>query len=206
MKVRTEARRTAILEEAARLFQEAGYERASMNELARRCGGSKATLYGYFSSKEALFVAVVRAIAAQHLSDAVVEMQQSIQGDTPLPELLTRFGERMLAVLTHEPSALAVYRMVVGEAGHSNVGQLFYEAGPAQSIQALACVMAQAVERGQLKPWPPRVLALQFLALVTTETEERVYQTSPPPLATEEISAMVERAVALFLGGAAASR
>ncbi|WP_311222489.1 MULTISPECIES: TetR/AcrR family transcriptional regulator [unclassified Acidovorax] len=206
MKVRTEARRTAILEEAARLFQEAGYERASMNELARRCGGSKATLYGYFSSKEALFVAVVRAIATQHLSDAVVEMQQSAQGDRALPELLTRFGERMLAVLTHDASALAVYRMVVGEAGHSNVGQLFYEAGPAQSIQALAGVMAQAVERGQLKPWPPRVLALQFLALVTTETEERVYQTNPPPLATEEISAMVERAVALFLGGAAASQ
>jgi len=206
MKVRTEARRAAILEEAARLFQETGYERASMNELARRCGGSKATLYGYFSSKEALFVAVVRAIATQHLSDAVVEMQRSMESEVPLRELLTEFATRMLSVLAHDASALAVYRMVVGEAGHSNVGQLFYEAGPAQSVQALTTVMEQGMARGQLKPRSARVLALQFLALVTTETGERVYQIDPAPLEPQHIEGMVERAVDFFLGGAATAQ
>ena len=71
MKVRTEARRDAIVDAAAELFQECGYERASMNELARRLGGSKATLYNYFPSKESLLVAVVKAYATGHLSDAV---------------------------------------------------------------------------------------------------------------------------------------
>ena len=51
MKVKTEARREAIVEAAAQLFQEMGYERASMNELAKRLGGSKTTLYNYFPSK-----------------------------------------------------------------------------------------------------------------------------------------------------------
>ena len=68
MKVRTEARREAIVEAAATLFQEMGYERASMNELARRLGGSKATLYSYFPSKEALLVAVVKAFTTGHLA------------------------------------------------------------------------------------------------------------------------------------------
>ena len=51
MRVRTQARRDTIIEAAIQLFEEAGYEGASMSELARRLGGSKATLYGYFPSK-----------------------------------------------------------------------------------------------------------------------------------------------------------
>ena len=38
MKVRTEARRNVILEAAVALFKELGYERTSMNELAKRLG------------------------------------------------------------------------------------------------------------------------------------------------------------------------
>src|SRR6516164_4508595 len=75
MKVRTEARRTAILQAAAELFQEKGYERASINELVRRCGGSKQTVYGYFPSKEALFMAVVQEVATGHLPEAVEEIR-----------------------------------------------------------------------------------------------------------------------------------
>ena len=68
MKVRTAARREAILEEALRLFEENGYERATMSELTRRLGGSKATLYGYFPSKQDLFLATIESRASEHLA------------------------------------------------------------------------------------------------------------------------------------------
>src|SRR5713226_8095349 len=127
MKVRTQARREAIVDAAAKLFLEFGYERASMNELAKRLSGSKATLYGYFPSKEALFVAVVREIATVHLSEATEELRARAEGGTTLESTLLRFAERMLLVLTNDSSALAVYRLVVAEAGRSEVGQLFHE-------------------------------------------------------------------------------
>ena len=41
------------------VFREGGYERASMAEIAARVGGSKATLYGYFASKEELYAAAM---------------------------------------------------------------------------------------------------------------------------------------------------
>ena len=44
MKVRTEARREAILEVASQVFLELGFKRASMTEIVRRIGGSK---HGY---------------------------------------------------------------------------------------------------------------------------------------------------------------
>ena len=203
MKVRTETRRNAILLAAVELFKEKGYERASMNELARRMGGSKATLYGYFPSKEVLFVAVVKAVATVHLSEAVAEISGAAGEHASLEDLLIRFGERMMVVLTNDASALAVYRMVVGEAGHSVVGQLFDEAGPAQLGEAVAALFARAIERGELRRADPRVLAAHFTALVTSETSNRLYQLDPAPVALDDIRLMVRRAVETFLLGAA---
>ena len=60
MRVRTESKREAILEAASHVFLESGFEGASMAEIAARVGGSKATLYGYFGSKEDLFVEVTQ--------------------------------------------------------------------------------------------------------------------------------------------------
>lgn len=205
MKVRTEARRNAIVEAAAELFKEMGYERASMNELAKRLGGSKATLYGYFRSKEELFSAVVEAVATGHLLDAAQELLEVdvVDGQPALEARLTRFGERMLDVLTHDESALAVYRMVVAEAGRSNVGQLFYDAGPAEAMEAIARLMAAAMDRGELRRSDPKVAAAQFTALVTAETDMRLFQKDPPPLTLEQIRQMVSRALEMFLRGAA---
>jgi AcrR family transcriptional regulator len=202
MKVRTEARRNAILQAAAGLFQEMGYERASMNELTKRLGGSKATLYGYFSSKEELFAAVVEAFSTVHLLDAVQELAVPASEPATLEALLTRFAERMLHVLTDDQSgALAVYRMVVAEAGHSDVGKLFHESGPAAAHKAIAGLVEAAMERGELRRADPNVTAQQFLALVTAESNMRVLQRAPQPLAPEEVRQMVARAIAVFFNG-----
>jgi hypothetical protein len=54
VKTKTEARREAILAAAKAVFEEMGFEQATMSEITARVGGSKATLYRYFDSKEAL--------------------------------------------------------------------------------------------------------------------------------------------------------
>ncbi|QQQ48913.1 TetR/AcrR family transcriptional regulator [Pseudomonas syringae] len=201
MKVRTEARREAIIDAAASVFLEMGYERASMNEVTKRMGGSKATIYSYFPSKEELFIAVVDKLATVHLSDAVSEL--AIQDDKPidLRTLFMRFGERMLMVLINDDKALAVYRMVVAESGNSDIGMMFYESGPSQCLQTVTSMMALAMRRGQLRDTDPHIAALQLTALLTAETEIRLYQQAPMPLSIEEIRAMVERAVDTFMLG-----
>jgi len=52
-------RRTGIVRTALRVFIESGYVDTTMEMIAARCGISKATLYGAFSSKRDLFTAVV---------------------------------------------------------------------------------------------------------------------------------------------------
>ncbi|HEX8594575.1 MAG TPA: TetR/AcrR family transcriptional regulator [Pseudomonas sp.] len=202
MKVRTETRRTAIVETAASVFLELGYEGASMKEVSTRLGGSKATLYGYFSSKEALFIAVVQMYATSHLYNAVSDLLVESRTNVGLEESLVHFARKMLMIVMNDSTAIKVYRMVLAESGRSDIGTLFYDSGPSQGIDALATLMAAAVERGELRKGSPRILAKQFLSLTTAELEERLFQQNPEPMTLLQIDERVITAVDMFLRGA----
>jgi AcrR family transcriptional regulator len=58
---RPEARPEEIIDAAEAVFSECGFDRAKLEEVARRAGVSKGTLYLYFDSKESLFRAMIRA-------------------------------------------------------------------------------------------------------------------------------------------------
>ena len=55
MKTKTESKRQAIIQAAAEVFREVGFERASMSDIRERIGGSK-LCDNYFPSKESAFV------------------------------------------------------------------------------------------------------------------------------------------------------
>lgn len=63
-------KREAMLHRAALVFARDGYDRASMAQLAAECGVSKALLYHYYASKEALLFDVIETHLA-HLVAAV---------------------------------------------------------------------------------------------------------------------------------------
>ena len=65
-------KREAILHRAATVFARDGYDRASMAALASECGVSKALLYHYYASKEALLFDIIQSHLAE-LVDAVEE-------------------------------------------------------------------------------------------------------------------------------------
>lgn len=60
-------KRDAMLHRAAIVFSRDGYDRASMAGLAAECGVSKALLYHYYASKEALLFDIVR----NHLEELI---------------------------------------------------------------------------------------------------------------------------------------
>src|SRR5689334_21435556 len=63
---RKEARAPEILDAALACFADKGFAATRMDEIARRAGISKGTIYLYFDSKEALFKALARqSIGAQ---------------------------------------------------------------------------------------------------------------------------------------------
>ena len=59
--------RDGLVDGCVRLFADRGYASLTMREVAAALGVSTGTLYHYFPGKDALFDAVVRAVAAQDL-------------------------------------------------------------------------------------------------------------------------------------------
>jgi len=148
MRVRTEAKRSDIVDIAATVFLEQGFARASMSEIAARLGGSKTTLYGYFRSKEELFVEVVVAEALKELLPAFEEIDENA---ADLRDALVPVGEKLVTFLL-TPDAIAAHRMVMSEAGRSNIGQLYYSNGRQRGLGYLAAFLERASKIGKIRP------------------------------------------------------
>lgn len=63
-------RRQRLLASAADVFRAKGYEAASMNDIAVRSGGDRASLYYYFGSKHEIFTELVRQAVSDNVAHA----------------------------------------------------------------------------------------------------------------------------------------
>jgi AcrR family transcriptional regulator len=195
MRVKTEAKREAILETASQVFQEMGYERASMDEIAARVGGSKVTLYGYFPSKQQLFLEVAGYIGMRHLGPAFDEL---VPGSDDLPQVLRRFGDKFLAFIC-TPEATGTYRMMVAQSAHSDIGRSFFELGPKRGEETVAAFLQSEMEAGRLKQADAAVAAKHLMALLGAEVLQPILMGAMAPPARQKQKQMVERGVEVFL-------
>jgi AcrR family transcriptional regulator len=105
--------RERLLEAAAKVFAERGYEAASVNEIAAAAGLSKGAVYWNFSSKDELFHALLEERIDRQL-DETAEILRSAPTDRPIdPEVANRWeamlgNERELMLLSQEQWARAV--------------------------------------------------------------------------------------------------
>ncbi len=195
MRAKTETRRQAILDAAAEVFQETGFERTTMAAICERLGYSKATLYNYFASKEELFSAVVFEATEAEFQATLEALDATVEDMT---EALQKFGRGLLTLL-YSPQVQAVRRLVVAEAGRSDLGKKCYELGPVRNEAATAVFLQQAMDAGQLRQADARIAALHLRGLLEAEWLDRFLFQTLEPVSAEEISATVGRAVAAFM-------
>ncbi|MBG7619654.1 TetR/AcrR family transcriptional regulator [Herbaspirillum sp. AP02] len=195
MRVKTAEKRDAILAAAADVFKESGFEGASMAEISARIGGSKGTLYAYFKSKEELFVAVTHAVAKKQIEPALEALDQETED---LEATLRVFGEKAVSFLCQE-STLQTQRMILAEAGRSDIGRRFHEDGPKLGMQRIAAFMQKQMAAGRLKQADPMLATLQLCALLDCETVKPMMLGLETSLSRPRIKRMVGRAVETFL-------
>lgn len=196
MRVRTALKKEEIVSSAAEVFRELGFERASMSEIAARLGGSKATLYGYFDSKEKLFLAVTHAEAGAYFDPVLHELTTSEQD---MPTALRRFGEKTMSYISR-PAAISGRRMILAVAGQSEIGRAFYVTGPKMALQLIKSYFERAMEHGAVKSGDAWVMAQHFVALLESELiPERLYGVKTKIPKESDIRAAVGRAVDVFM-------
>lgn len=194
MRTKSEARRQAILETAARVFNEVGFEQASMSEIAARVGGSKATLYNYFPSKDALFTAVVQTIAGPKIQKSFTALQMSDN----LEEALNAFGVSYLESIL-SPDLIAMRRMVLHDADRTEVGRLTYEHGPKAGCMIISTFLQSAMDAKKLRMADSWIAAMHLRALYESEVLELRLLGVLKEVDHKKITEVVARAVQVFM-------
>lgn len=195
MRKKTETKRQAILDVAADLFRESGFERASMSELCLRVGGSKATLYNYFSSKEEVFAEVLMQATEAQFQATHEALDPTLQDIT---QALERFGQGLL-ILLYSPQVQAARRLVVSEIVRSDLGRTCYERGHARSTVEVAEFLQQAMDQGKLRQADPRIAGLHLKGLLEAEWIDRFMFQMLDQVDPQQVAASVKRAVAVFM-------
>jgi AcrR family transcriptional regulator len=194
MRTKSTERRDAILRTAREMFEKDGFERVSMSEIAARLGGSKATLYNYFNSKEELLVEIVRYAAAQHVEELLALVGQP----GSMADNLQAVGERVLKIF-HSAERLAARRMLIAAAANSSVGRLFYETGTLPALKRMAALFKEAMDQGRLRRADPQVAAAHFRGLLEGEVGESGLLNARPEPTPAQIKAIVKRATTVFM-------
>ena len=195
MKKKTEVKRQAIVDMAADVFREKGFERASMAEIRQRVGGSNATLYNYFPSKEALFLEVMYQANEAEFHAAHDALDHETED---IAEALQNFGQNLLKVL-YSPDVMAVRRLITASFGNSDLGQSCYERGPKQSMVEISDFLRAATKKGKLRPCDPAIATLHLRGLLESELLDNFIFQIPKTATAEEIAAIVKRAITVFM-------
>jgi len=179
---RKQERREAILAIAARSFLEQGYAGTSMSAIAAELGGSKATLWSYFRSKEELFEAVLEDRTSAYRAE--VETMLDPHGD--LHVTLFRYCSSFIAKVTH-PDSLALHRLVAAESGRfPEVGRIFYERAPRLTQLRLATFLEAHMVEGRLRRDDPLQTARALTYLCLGSQHMMMWgAAAPDPLAIE---------------------
>ncbi|MCT8375112.1 TetR/AcrR family transcriptional regulator C-terminal domain-containing protein [Xanthomonas citri] len=201
MRVRTEEKREAIVQAASEVFLELGFEGASMSQIATRVGGSKRTLYGYFPSKEELFVAVTKDMSDRYFDPLLKALSQR---GGPIAEALQRFGEDVLTFLYAQPNIIS-WQTIIGVSGRSAVGAQYFSASRQEGMQHFAGYLQAQVDCGLLRCDDTLLAAHQFAALLEAETLMPCLFGALKDPSPEYLREATRRAVEMFLaayGGA----
>lgn len=184
-----------VLAGARTVFLRDGFERASVDEIAREAGVSKATLYSYFPDKRLLFLEMAMAECRNHADEATAPINYTDLA----PEVLRALARRIVSVMSTE-IGLRVYRICVAESERfPELARAFYRSGPLALRSALAEYMQLAASRGELVIDDLDFAADQFIQLCRAGLHERLLFNGETKISPIQQNRTIDGAVALFL-------
>ncbi|GIG34950.1 TetR/AcrR family transcriptional regulator [Cellulomonas pakistanensis] len=154
--------RAAILDAAADLFLEAGYDRTSLARVATAAGVSRATLFKQFPSKAALFEATVLAAGGPPEG----ELPAARSGD--LVAGLVQLGRAYADVLAR-PRMARLMRTIIAESPRfPELRERTFDFGTLPVLRALRQHLVDAREGAVGRDVDPEVAATQFLGMIAS--------------------------------------
>lgn len=158
-----EERKKEILEVAAPLFFERGYEGAEMAEIASRAGVSRALLHRHFGGKQEILLAIVQAVADVPPASTVHDPS------VPLTERISINADAWLDHFETHPNLLAITQFPIG--GNVEIGSAIDEVRE----NIIRRILDNYLD-GAPAPEPLWVLMRGYLAMILTVAHEWLWR------------------------------
>ncbi|SMF95669.1 transcriptional regulator, TetR family [Methylomagnum ishizawai] len=183
-----------VIEVAEQLFLEQGFERTSVEAVAKASGVSKVTIYAYFPTKKALFEATIGKRI-----DAAFDFGSDVSLPYGEPRLaLTLIGRHFLGLIRAD-EVIRKQRVLFAEAGvQQDACSAFFQQGPLGIVARVRGFLDSAVTAGSLVPHDTGAGADQFLSLFLGSAHIKAMLGLGKPT-SEEDERLLERNVDMFM-------
>ena len=184
-----------VLEGARQVFMSDGYEGASVDDIARAAGVSKATLYSYFPDKKLLFMQVAK-MACHRQARHVIE---TVDFNAPAAVVLRNIATEMVDFITSE-FGTRVFRICVAESSRfPELAREFYESAPMLLRARVVDFLHIAMERGELQIDDVVLAADQFHELCKADLFLRMVFSMSDNFTRAERDRVINGAVEMFM-------
>ena len=180
---RSSERRDAILAAALEEFAASGFAATRLDDVARRAGVAKGTIYLHFADKDALFQELIRS----QLSPVVGVLVEASHSDIPIRMV----AERLIDVFVREIFGTRrkdVVRLIITEGPRfPKVAEFYYREVVSRAMGAMRELLRRAVERGEIKhdalaKFPQLIAAPMLVAIFWTGLFDRFEPLDPRSL------------------------
>jgi AcrR family transcriptional regulator len=185
-KRRPAARPEEILDAAFAVFAEDGFARAKLDDVARRAGVSKGTLYLYFDSKETLFREMVRA----KVVPCVVEGEEFVRTFEGSPRDLLVAVIRRMWTTVRTPEVTRIGRLLQFELGSfPELGRFYFDEVIARTRRLIQGAIDRGVASGEFRRVPHHFATRAVSALLMHSAQQQCFFASldPAPLTDEQV-------------------
>jgi len=146
---RKDARPEELITAALDVFAERGFAATKLEDVARRAGVTKGTIYLYFENKEALFKAVVRETIVPVIAKGEAVAQAFKGSARDLFEELIREYWRLVG----ETNVAGVPKLMMAEAGNfPELARFYYEEVVTRGHRLMASVLERGIKAGEFRP------------------------------------------------------
>jgi AcrR family transcriptional regulator len=181
-----------ILESATTLFLRDGYAATSIDAILELSGGSKATLYNYFQTKDDLFRAVIEEVV-------VSDVQPRLDASADPRATLIDYASRRLEVV-FSPRHRALLRLIIAERERfPDLAERYYRLGPLRSRHLLTEYLAELERQHVIDAGAGREAAELFIGMVAHQWIIEVLLLGDQVPTTDVIEARVTRVVDRFV-------
>jgi AcrR family transcriptional regulator len=142
-------RRQTLIEAASELFATHGYDRVTLDEVARRCRVTKVIVYRHFASKKDLYLQLL----AIHRDELLQTLADGMAAELSLEERVPAVADAWFAYVEAQPFALGMlFRDVTGDPEISEFHAGMRETARAAIVALLSAEPTLGLPRSMLEP------------------------------------------------------